>query len=91
MTSETFKLLDDINRQGWDNSTWDIIESDGTLNIQRYFGAEEDLTLSKGYFIAVYAPMDEDFTKFAFAHKSICTTTINMFDDGYTIYIYKLS
>lgn len=91
MDKQVFKLIHGINCEGWDNSTWDILHSDGDVHTSEYFGAVHDRVLPEGDYIWIWLEPDEypDFIK---EHKDLCwhVVTRHSYNPDYYIYIYKV-
>ena len=91
MDTQVFKLIHSINCEGWDNSTWDILHSDGSVHTSEYFGAVHDQVLPEGDYIAVW--LKRGSSKQFIAHNAkLCWSVISLQrdDPNTTIYIYKV-
>lgn len=91
MDSKVFKLIQDINTEGWDNSVWDILHSDGDKHTAEYFGAVNDQVLPEGDYIAIWLEHGSS-KRFVARNAEICFSIITLLkDDAHTIiYIYKV-
>ena len=54
MALKTFKVLDAINREGLDNTQWNIYMHLEPVNTGEFYGTNENRTLPAGVWIAVY-------------------------------------
>ena len=91
MDTKVFKLIQDINTEGWDNSIWDILHSDGNKHTSEYFGAVHDQVMPEGDYIAIWLKRGSN-KHFVARHTEICWSiiTLQRDDPDSTIYIYKV-
>ena len=91
MDSKVFKLIQSINAEGWDNSIWLILHSDGNIHTAEYFGAAHDQVLPEGDYIAVWLERGSP-ELFVARNAEICFSVITRLKDDTrtTIYIYKV-
>ena len=91
MDPKVFKLIQDINTEGWDNSVWDILHSDGDKHTAEYFRAARDQVLPEGDYIAIWLERGSS-KRFVARNAEICFSVITLLKDDArtTIYIYKV-
>lgn len=61
MTIKTFTLFDAINREGLDNSQWNIHIHMNAVSTKDFYGTDEDVILEGGIWVSVYEEIDEPF------------------------------
>lgn len=85
MTKETFNLIDAINREGIDNSTWGLCQD--INDTKAYFGTKESFML-QGQFMYVYKQPD---TSMPFIDRTGIkpTYTLTFEDNEWMIDIYR--
>lgn len=86
MEQATFNLIDAINREGIDNSTWGLCQD--IADTQDYFGTKESFAL-QGQFVYVYVAPDS-LMPFMDRTGIKPTYTLSFEDDNTTINIYQL-
>lgn len=91
MDTKVFKLIKDINAEGWDNSIWDILHSDGDKHTSEYFGAIHDQVMPEGDYIVIWLKRGS-YNRFVASHTEICWSAITLqcIDPDSIIYIYKV-
>lgn len=91
MDTQVFNLIRGINCEGFDNSTWDILHSNGDLRTSTEFSDVADKIMPEGDYICIWLKPDEypDFIK---EHKDLCwhVVTRHSYNPDYYIYIYKV-
>lgn len=91
MDTKVFKLIQDINTEGWDNSIWEILHSNGDKHTCEYFGTINDQVMPEGDYIAVWLKRGS-YEHFVAGHTEICWSVITLqcIDPDSIIYIYKV-
>ena len=82
MTSETFKLIDAVCREGVANDVWGVAED---FNTSALLGVREDIEL-KGKFLYLYREKNETF---CFIGKHMPTLSLH-YDEDTIIDLYQL-
>lgn len=78
MTLKTFKVLDAINREGLDNTQWNIYMHLEPVNTGEFYGTNENRTLSAGVWIAVYKKRGDTLYDFRWLKPDLC---LDIFED----------
>ena len=86
MTLKTFKVLDAINREGLDNTQWNINMHLGKTDTKEFYGTRESFMLPPGEWISV---VEEKYSDFPF--RSLCTPDhVLDIDARYVILFYEV-
>lgn len=78
MTLKTFKVLDAINREGLANTQWNIYMHLEPVNTGKFYGTNENRTLSAGVWIGVYKKRDDTLCYFRWLKPDLC---LDIFED----------
>ena len=61
MTQKIFNVIDQINREGLDNSVWGLVDCYGT-DTRSYFGTEERITLVDKKILYLYVDVNDAYS-----------------------------
>lgn len=78
MTLRTFKVLDAINREGLDNTQWNIYMHLEPVNTGEFYGTNENRTLPAGVWIGVYKKRCDTLYYFRWLKPDLC---LDIFED----------
>ena len=78
MTLKTFKVLDAINREGLDNTQWNIYMHLEPVNTGEFYGTNENRTLPSGVWIGVYKKRGDTLCCFRWLKPDLC---LDIFED----------
>lgn len=78
MTLKTFKVFDAINREGLDNTQWNIYMHLEPVNTGEFYRTNENRTLPAGVWIAVYKKRGDTLCYFRCLKPDLC---LDIFED----------
>lgn len=78
MTLKTFKVFDAINREGLDNTQWNIYMHLEPVNTGEFYGTNENRTLPAGVWVAVFKNREDTLNYLQQLKPDLC---LSYFED----------